>query len=90
MSTVAVALLAILMTWQSYQDREDTSNLIRGKNDAVLFLALAESGQINVQLATTQALMEKHPNIKIHFASFPKVAEKVARVSHRDLHVDRL
>jgi hypothetical protein len=25
--------------------------------------------------------MEKHPNIKIHFASFPQAAEKVARVS---------
>jgi hypothetical protein len=33
------------------------------------------------ELATAQALREKNPNIEIDFASFPKVEQKVARVS---------
>ncbi|KAE9367046.1 glycosyltransferase family 1 protein [Stipitochalara longipes BDJ] len=81
-STIFAALLAVFITRQSRNEQAvSLSPLIRGRNQAVLFLALAESGQINVQLATAQALMEKHPKIEIHFASFPKVAEKVARVS---------
>jgi hypothetical protein len=79
--SVLVALLAVSMTWKSIHNTEKNSILIRGNNDDVLFLALAESGQINVQLATAQAMMENYPDIKIHFASFPHVAEKVARVS---------
>lgn len=78
---VLAALLGVLLTLQPSEDPAGSSTLIRGKNEAVLFLALAESGQINVQLATAQALMEKHPKFQIHFASFPKVAEKIARVS---------
>jgi hypothetical protein len=52
-----------------------------GQKNTVLFFSLAESGQINVQLATAQALLEKHPDFKVHFASFPQVSKQVARVS---------
>ena len=72
MAAVLVALLAIFIIRQSYEERVDSSGLIRGRNEAVLFLGLAESGQINLQLATAQTLMEKHPQIKIRFASFPQ------------------
>jgi hypothetical protein len=86
LSAVLVALLAVFMTQQSYKQSKSSSIPIRGSNKAVLFLTLASSGQINVQLATAQALMEKHPNIKIHFASFTQAAhteaaQKVARMS---------
>ena len=84
-SAVSAALIAIVLTQQSRKSRVKQTKplepMVRGKNEAVLFLALAESGQINVQLATAQALMEKHPNIQIHFASFPKAEAMVARVS---------
>ena len=82
LATAALAaLLAILITRKSPPSAAVPTDFIKGKNNTVLFFALAESGQINVQLATAQALMETHPDIKIHFASFAKVAEKVARVS---------
>lgn len=80
-STALVALLAVFITRQLHEKRTDSPGLIRGRNETILFLALAESGQINVQLATAQALIEKYPNIKVHFASFPQASEKVARVS---------
>jgi hypothetical protein len=58
--------------------------MIRGKNDkTVLFFALAESGQINAQLAATQGLLERYPDFDIHFASFSKIQDKVTRVSEQ-------
>lgn len=53
--------------------------MIRGKDNTVLFLAHAESGQINVQLATIQALAQAHPEIDIHIASFSTAAKHVER-----------
>lgn len=77
---VAGALLAMLARW-SFSAAPSSHECVRGQNETVLFLSLAESGQINVQLATCQALLERHPNIKIHIASFSGMADKVAQVS---------
>lgn len=80
-----VALLAMLLSaaftmpwyWRSTQ----LPPPVRGIDNTVLFFALAESGQINVQLATAQALLQLRPNLEIHFASFDKMKDRIARVS---------
>lgn len=79
-TAVVGAVLAVLAGW-NFQTAPTITEHVRGQNETVLFLSLAESGQINVQLATCQALLERHPNIKIHIASFSGMGDKVARVS---------
>ncbi|KAH8881836.1 UDP-Glycosyltransferase/glycogen phosphorylase [Thozetella sp. PMI_491] len=54
---------------------------VQGRNNTVLFLALEHNGLSNVHLATTQALLEQYPDIKVHFASYPKLAKKLPRLT---------
>lgn len=79
-TVVIVGLLAVLAARQWLPPTE-LPPLIRGKDNTVLFLAHAEPGQINVQLATVQALVEAHPEIDVHFASFSTAAGYVERAS---------
>lgn len=77
---VVGALLAVLAGW-SFSAAPTPHEYVRGQNETVLFLSLAESGQINVQLATCQALLGRHPSINIHVASFSGMADRVNQVS---------
>lgn len=54
---------------------------VQGKNETVLFFINAEYGLSNVHLATAGALIEKHPDIDVHIASFPHTASKVRKVN---------
>lgn len=54
---------------------------VQGKNETVLFFMNAEYGLSNVHLATAGALLEKHPDIDVHIASFPCTASKVTKVN---------
>lgn len=47
----------------------------------VLFLVLPHHGLSNVHLATAFALLERHPQLKVEFASFPLLKKKVQRIS---------
>ncbi|KAI1330776.1 hypothetical protein F5Y16DRAFT_396268 [Xylariaceae sp. FL0255] len=78
---VVALLFAAARPYVSESPASPRPALIRGKSNAVLFITHAESGQINVELATAQALMETRPKIDIHFASFPRARAKVDRVS---------
>ncbi|KAK6070785.1 udp-glucoronosyl and udp-glucosyl transferase family protein [Seiridium cupressi] len=80
-TTILVALITVFITWQWVLTSTEYPPLLRGQDNTVLFLAHAEPGQINVQLATIQALVESHPQLKIHIASFPAAADKISRVS---------
>lgn len=79
-TAVVGALLAVLAGW-SFSATPTPRDYVRGQNETVLFLSLAESGQINAQLATCQALLERHSNIKIPVAALLGMADKVAQVS---------
>ena len=82
-----IAALAVLVavflaqTSQSTQAAFVPTHTIPGKNGTVLFIINTEYGLSNVHLATASALLEKHPGIDIHVASFPRSAPKVAKVS---------
>ncbi|KAF4966991.1 hypothetical protein FSARC_5399 [Fusarium sarcochroum] len=54
---------------------------IQGNNKTVLFITNSEHGLSNVHLATASALLEKYPDIQIHYASFPNAKQRVERIS---------
>ncbi|KAJ8128323.1 hypothetical protein O1611_g5311 [Lasiodiplodia mahajangana] len=77
----SVILVAVFLARLSSAPKEDLIPPIQGKNETVLFFINAEYGLSNVHLATASALLEKHPDIDIHIASFPRTASKVAKVN---------
>lgn len=54
---------------------------VQGRNKTVLFLTNAEHGMNNVLVATASSLMEHHPDVELHFASFPRLQSKIDRIS---------
>jgi hypothetical protein len=54
---------------------------IQGKNNTVLFVTNEHPGFYNVHLSTVYSLLEKHPQIEIHYASFPRGAQRVHQIS---------
>ena len=94
-----VALIGIFLASTSRQTAEPPIAPVQGKNETVLFFINAEYGLSNVHLATAGALLEKHPNIEVHIASFPRAGPKVDKVSSlarrkysttRDIHFHTL
>jgi hypothetical protein len=80
--TTAIALLigvcAFLLSWFR---AENEQLVIQGKNNTVLFLTNEHPGLYNVHLSTVYSLLEKHPEVIIHYASFPRVAGKIQHIS---------
>lgn len=54
---------------------------VAGLNNTVLFLTTDANGLSNVHLATISALLEQHPSIQVHYASWPKMAGRLERIS---------
>lgn len=81
-----VAGIAVLFSSKSRGKSEvvkdDLGPYIQGKNKTVLFLANCEHGLANVHVATAVGLLENYPDIDVHYASFPSVRNKIARVSN--------
>ncbi|SPO03652.1 uncharacterized protein DNG_06335 [Cephalotrichum gorgonifer] len=78
----SVLIAGIALFWSRYWSvplpREP---FIIGKNNTVLFIVDDHHGLSNVHVATAHALLERHPHIKVHFASFAPLAPKLQRVS---------
>ena len=77
------ALIAIFALYLSFTvpSAPLQSPVVIGKNNTALFLTNSEFGLSNVHLATTQALLEQHPHVQIHFASFTPLGPKLQRIS---------
>lgn len=54
---------------------------IQGRNNTALFLANYEHGLSNVFIATAFSMLENHPDIQVHYASWEKVKKKTDRIS---------
>ncbi|KAJ4321829.1 hypothetical protein N0V84_005124 [Fusarium piperis] len=78
LGSVLIAALALLFAQGSPQ----LPTPIQGRNKTALFLVNEEHGLSNVHIATASALLEKHPDIEVHFASFPKIESKLERISY--------
>ncbi|KAH8734142.1 hypothetical protein BGZ61DRAFT_445845 [Ilyonectria robusta] len=78
---VLLALAAALVAlWPSLMSKPAPEQ-IRGKNNTILFVTSELHGLANVHLATAYALLESHPDAKVHYASFPRFARRVKRAS---------
>ncbi|OBR09486.1 UDP-glucoronosyl and UDP-glucosyl transferase [Colletotrichum higginsianum IMI 349063] len=75
-----VAALFYKLTSSSSPQEPDYDH-VPGTPDTVLFLASANRGQHNVQLATIQGLLERHPGVRIHVASAPYVGGSLERIA---------
>lgn len=76
-----IGVCAFLFSWISAEDSRFLYQSIQGKNNTVLFVTNEHPGFYNVHLATVYSLLKNHPHIRIHYASFPKVATRVSHIS---------
>ena len=75
------ALIAVLLSKSSSTgDDHELYNHAQGRNNTVLFLVNSNYGFSNVHLATAYALMEKYPEVKLHFASHERTGPRLERV----------
>lgn len=58
-----------------------STNGPKGQPNTVLFLSNYEYGLANVLLASSYALLVQHPEIRVHFASFPKREKDTTLIS---------
>ncbi|KAL7951336.1 hypothetical protein V8C42DRAFT_303788 [Trichoderma barbatum] len=72
------ALIAVLFARQSGQ--EDLP-LVSGRNNTILVLTDSHHGMCNPHLATVSALLENHPSVEVHYASFHGIASDIKRLS---------
>lgn len=81
-SFVVAAIVGILIALQQqFKPIPEPRDYVRGRNNTVLFLVNEHPGLSNVHAATAQSLLESHPDIQVHFGSFPKLANTMSRIS---------
>lgn len=79
---IVPAIIAIVVAFLSQQKQNSSiRELIPGRNNTALFLSNAEHGQLNVFLASAQALLLNHPDVEIHFATFGRRAKDVDSIN---------
>ncbi|KAI1213071.1 glycosyltransferase family 1 protein [Annulohypoxylon truncatum] len=80
-SSLLVAVVSLLLSQWAMKPPTQYTPSVRGRNNTVLFIANYEFGLSNVHLATAHALLERHPEVQIHFASFGPTFPRVDRIS---------
>ncbi|KAI8951441.1 hypothetical protein F4801DRAFT_589656 [Xylaria longipes] len=80
---VTVAVLALIASQWTPPTAPLITDIRQGRNNTVLFLTNSEHGLANVLVATAYTLLERHPEVQVHYASFPSMARKLERISER-------
>ncbi|CAI4214416.1 unnamed protein product [Parascedosporium putredinis] len=80
-AAVGVAISAAIAYLALAPDKTLFAPHVPGKNNTVLFLVNSNHGYSNVHLATAHAMMEKDPTVAIHFGTFDKMQDRVARIN---------
>ncbi|KAJ2981755.1 hypothetical protein NQ176_g1835 [Zarea fungicola] len=81
-SVCTVLCAIILAVYYRPQPQSPTQFNVRGtRNKTALFIVTEHHGYSNVHLATAQSILERYPDIQIHFASFPALSSKIADIS---------
>ncbi|RFU76259.1 glycosyltransferase family 1 [Trichoderma arundinaceum] len=75
---ILAALVGVLLARQSAQEDEV---LVSGRNNTVLIITDSHHGMCNAHLATASALIENHPSVEVHYASFSGIASDIERLS---------
>lgn len=79
--SILFAILAATWFRTSADSAPENAAPIPGRNNTVLFITSEPSGLSNVHLATTYALLENHPNVEVHYASFTKLEKRLRQTS---------
>ncbi|KAJ2989437.1 hypothetical protein NUW58_g3464 [Xylaria curta] len=80
---VSIAVLALIVSQWTPPPAPRFTATRQGRNNTVLFLTSSEHGLSNVLVATAYTLLERHPEVEIHYASFPSMAPKLEQISER-------
>lgn len=80
------ALLAILVAvvYQRSIIRAPLAPVVQGRNNTALFIVNTFPGLHNVHMATIQSLRERHPEVKVHVASWASTGKTVRRLTSDD------
>ncbi|KAI1096537.1 hypothetical protein F5B19DRAFT_150660 [Rostrohypoxylon terebratum] len=80
-SSLLIAIVSLwLSQWTARPATQYTPSVV-GRNNTVLFIVNSEFGLSNVHLATAQGLLERHPEVEIHVASFAPTYPRIERIS---------
>lgn len=80
-TALLIAIIAVFVNNPFTGSAEEYVPPSLGQNNTALFIVLPHHGLSNVHLATADALLERHPDIKLEFASFPELKGKVDRIA---------
>ena len=78
---VALLVVGVAYLLSSTQHDEPRPPYIQGRNKTALFLANEEHGLGNVFIATAFAMLENHPDIEVHYASWDSARQRVHRAA---------
>lgn len=81
LSIVALVIASVAYLFSVQGKQNQRLPYFQGRNNTVLFLANAEHGLSNVLAATSFALLQNHPDIDVHYASWPKARERIDKAS---------
>ncbi|KAK8136774.1 hypothetical protein PG984_004714 [Apiospora sp. TS-2023a] len=88
LGALVVTILALLISqWQTRVPKIPPP--VVGKNNTALFVVTSDHGLSNVHLATAQGLLERHPHVHLHFASFEPLLPRLHRISSYDQNPDK-
>lgn len=77
-----IAVIAILFSARTSKSPQlSRPSQWPGRNNTALFLSNSEHGLANVLLATSHALIVDHPDIKVSFVTFPKLAKDITTIN---------
>ncbi|KAL7932558.1 hypothetical protein V8C35DRAFT_307425 [Trichoderma chlorosporum] len=76
---ILAALVGVFLARQPAAQEEDA--LVSGRNNTVLILTDSHHGMCNAHLATVSALIENHPSVEVHYASFSGIASDIERLT---------
>lgn len=80
---VTIAALAFLVSQWLPPAVPRIETYHQGRNNTILFLTNSDHGLVNVFLATAFTLLQRHPEVDLHWASFPSLAKRATQVSKR-------
>lgn len=80
-TALLIGLISIFVNNPTARSGEEYVPPVGGRNNTALFIVLPHPGLSNVHLATTDALLEHYPDIKLEFASYDKLKGRVDRIT---------
>ncbi|KAI0887490.1 glycosyltransferase family 1 protein [Annulohypoxylon maeteangense] len=80
-SSLLIAVVSLLLSQMAVKPSTQYTPSAIGRNNTVLFIVNCEFGLSNVHLATAHALLERHPEIRMHVASFPPTLPRLDSIS---------